>query len=75
MVRERTARLVELFTTARDAALDVGVSTGQLKPVGRWRQPFYITADAAPVVRSPAVRDAALLKLGAMFPGMVRRVQ
>jgi hypothetical protein len=42
MTRERNARLAELFTAARDAALDVGVTTGQLTPKGTWHQPYYI---------------------------------
>ena len=70
--RERTARLAELFVAARDAALDVGVSTGRLKPVGRWRQPSYIAETVIAPIRSPAVRDITLAQLGAEFPGMVR---
>jgi hypothetical protein len=73
MTRERNARLVELFVTARDAALDVGVTTGQLKPRGSWRLPSYISAEVrtAPI-RSPGVRDITLAQLGVQFPGMVR---
>ena len=74
MARERTARLAELFTAARDAAMDVGVSTGRLKPVGKWRQPSYIAEVSVASIRSPGVRDITLAQLGVMFPGMVRRV-
>jgi len=74
MTRERDDRLAELFVAARDAEMDVGVTTGHLKPVGSWKLPSYIvTTDEPPVIRSPAVRDAALMKLNAMFPGIVRR--
>ena len=70
--RESRARLTELFTAARDAAMDVGVTTGQLKPQGTWRLPSYVRAEPRQVLRSPAARDAALAKLGVMFPGIVR---
>jgi hypothetical protein len=70
--RERTVRLAESFTVARDAALEVLVATGQAKPVGSWKQPLYIRASRPPVVRSPATRDTALAKLGRMFPGIVK---
>lgn len=52
--------------------MEVLVSSGQAKPIGSWKQPTYVRADRAPVVRSPATRDAALRKLGAMLPGVVR---
>ena len=71
--RERTVRLSEAFTAARDAALEVLVSTGQAKPVGSWKQPAYVRATRPQPVRSPATRDAVLAKLGAMFPGIVKR--
>jgi hypothetical protein len=72
--RERNVRLAESFTAARDAAMEVLVATGQAKPVGSWKQPPYIRAAKGPVVRGPATRDAALAKLGAMFPGIVKRL-
>ena len=74
LTRERNVRLAESFITARDASLDVLVSTGQAKPVGAWKQPPYVRAAKAQPVRSPATRDAALAKLGAMFPGIVTRL-
>lgn len=71
--RERQERLTELFVAARDASLDVLVSTGRAKPVGAWRLPSYARAEASQPIRSPAARDATLAKLGVMFPGMVTR--
>lgn len=65
--------MTELYVAARDAALDVLVSSGQAKPVGAWKQPAYVRASQPPVLRTPASRDAALAKLGAMFPGIVKR--
>lgn len=73
--RERQARLVEGFTVARDAAMDVLVSSGQAKSVGPWKKPAYIRAErsaAVQAVRSPATRDAKLAELAALIPGMVR---
>jgi hypothetical protein len=72
VARESRERLTELFVAARDAALDVLVSTGQAKAKGSWRLPAYISSDR-PSQRSPAARDATLAKLSVMFPGMVRR--
>jgi hypothetical protein len=69
---ERRLRRADLFTAARDATLDVGVSTGQLKSHGGWRQPSYLRGDrASQVMRTPATRDAALAYLEAQ--GMLRR--
>jgi hypothetical protein len=73
LAREGRERLTELFVAARDAGLDVLVSTGQAKPKGAWRLPPYARPESTPSVRNPAVRDATLAKLGMMFPGMVRR--
>jgi hypothetical protein len=64
MARERTARLAELFMAARDAALDVGVSTGQLKAKGSWGLPFYIEP-------RQSVASRGLRQLVADFPGNV----
>jgi hypothetical protein len=74
--REGHDRLAELFVAARDAALDVLVSTGQAKPKGTWSRPPYIEATPPPPPRTAALadRDAMLAQLGAMFPG-ARRVQ
>jgi hypothetical protein len=74
LVRERDARLAESFVTARDAALEVLVATGQAKPKGAWKQPPYIRSRWPDLVRGPATRDATLAKLGAMFPGIVKRL-
>ena len=75
VVREERARLTELFMAVRDAQLDVLVATQQVKPRGTWRLPAYIASSDAPTAAlgTPAQRDRALARLGAMFPGMVRR--
>jgi hypothetical protein len=72
--REGRDRLAELFVAARDAAVDVLVTTGQAKPKGTWRRPSYIESEA-PRPRTTADRDATLAKIGAMFPDAVRRIQ
>ena len=68
MARERIARLAELFTAARDASLDVGVSTGRLTAKGAWRPPFYIVPDSD---QRAAARKRGLAQLAADFPGNV----
>jgi hypothetical protein len=73
VAREGRERLAELFVAFRDAALDVLVNTGQAKPKGTWRQPPYIHSEAPQPLRSPAIRDKELARLGVMFPGMVRK--
>jgi len=70
--RESRERLVERFTAARDAHLDVLVTTGSAKARGTWRLPAYARSDQPQELRSPAERDRALLQLGIMFPGIVR---
>lgn len=74
VARERQARLAEAFTASRDAGLDVLVTSGQAKPVGTWRQPPYVRAErsSAPVLRTPAARDATLARLAALIPGIVK---
>ena len=72
LARERRERLAELFTAFRDAALDVLVSTGQAKPRGTWRLPAYARPERVEAVRTPAERDRALARLGALIPGSVR---
>lgn len=67
MTRERNARLVELFVTARDAALDVGVTTGQLTSKGSWGLPSYI--ETGP--QRQAIARRGLRQLIADFPGNV----
>ena len=42
VARESRNRLTELFVAARDADLDVGVSTGRLTTKGAWHQPSYL---------------------------------
>jgi hypothetical protein len=68
MVRERTARLAELFTAARDASLDVGVSTGHLTSKGAWHLPSYILPDSD---QRLAARKRGLGQLVADFPGNI----
>jgi hypothetical protein len=70
MTRERNARLAELFVTARDAALDVGVTTGQLTAKGSWGLPFYVRPDAE---QRQAAAKRGLAQLMADFPGNVAR--
>jgi hypothetical protein len=72
ITREGRERLAERFAAARDAHLDVLVSTGAVKARGAWRLPAYARSEAPQELRSPAERDRALLRLGMMFPGMVR---
>lgn len=67
VARERRSRMAELFAAARDAALDVGVATGQLKPKGSWHLPPYIDS---PEQRTDATRRG-LAQLMADFPGNV----
>lgn len=74
LARERRERLTEQFTAARDAALEVLVSTGQAKPLGAWRLPSYARPPAGGArQRTPAERDRALAALAVMYPGVVRR--
>ena len=68
MGRERTARLAELFTAARDAELDVGVSTGRLTAKGTWHQPSYMAETAG---QRQAIARRGLRQLMADFPGNV----
>ncbi len=69
VTRERNDRLVELFVTARDAALDVGVSTGRLTAKGSWGQPSYIPAPDSG--QRQAIARRGLRRLIADFPGNV----
>jgi hypothetical protein len=73
VAREGRERLTELFVAFRDADLDVLVNTGQAKPKGTWRLPSYVRSEAPAPLRSPAIRDKELARIGAMFPGMVRK--
>jgi hypothetical protein len=76
ITRESRDRLAELFVTARDAGMDVLVSSGQATPKGRWKLPSYIRGEAPrarPVAPPKADREATLAKLAEMFPDAVRR--
>jgi hypothetical protein len=75
--RQGRDRLAELFVAARDAAMDVLVSTGQATPKGTWRRPSYIESEAPqrPAAKTTADRDAMLAQLSAAFPNSVRRIQ
>jgi hypothetical protein len=73
-LREGRERLAELYVGVRDGYVAGNVGMGKAKSVGARRLPSYLAPVAAPIVRSPAVRDAALAKLGAQFPGIVRRL-
>lgn len=70
IVRERKERLADLFWAARDAAIDVGVSTRALKPERGYKRPSYV--ETPEPERTPATRDAMLRQLAGLFPGMVR---
>jgi hypothetical protein len=68
MARERTDRLAELFVAARDADLDVGVSTGRLTARGAWSQPSYLSNPDGQRQTNP---NRGLRQLMADFPGNV----
>jgi len=72
--RMQNVRLGEMFIACRDALLDAMVRTGQAKPKGSWRLPSYMRSSAPQEERTPATRDAALVKLGRLIPGLVRGV-
>lgn len=65
----------EMYVTGRDAHVAGALQAGQVKPIGVYRAPEYTRefGQSGQPVRSPASRDAALAKLGAMFPGIVKR--
>jgi hypothetical protein len=72
LTRENRGRLVELYTGVRDGYVAANVSLGKAKAKGD------ITPTYARIVRpaptgTPAERDATLVRLGIMFPGIVRR--
>lgn len=73
--RESRERLVELYVGVRDGYVSGNVSVGRARFKGGYQAPRYVrqTSGGETVLRSPAERDRALAKLGAMFPGMVRR--
>lgn len=72
VAREHRGQRAVIFEAARDAALAVHDVMGA-KFTPPLRAPWYIeVADQPQVIRTPARRDRALAKLGAMFPGMVK---
>ena len=71
--REARQRLTELYVGVRDGYVAGNVAAGKAKWTGAGEHtPSYARSDV-PILRSPAVRDATLAKLGAMIPGIVRR--
>ena len=73
IAREGRERLAELYVGVRDGYVAGRVAGGASTWKGDGEHvPSYARSDV-PVQRSPAVRDSTLAKLGAMFPGMVRR--
>lgn len=73
LTADRRARMRDDFHVARDAGLEVLVSSGYAKARGSWRQPAYVQQARPPVERTPAARDRMLAKLGSMLPGVVVR--
>lgn len=73
--RESRDRLVELYVGVRDGYVSGNVSLKRARFKGGHQDPPYVRRleAADTVLRSPATRDQELAKLGAMFPGMVRR--
>ena len=72
--REGRERLTELYVGVRDGYVAGNVSVGRAKWKGGSQVPAYAEHTNRPVIqRSPAIRDEALAKLGAMYPGIVRR--
>lgn len=73
--RESRDRLVELYVGVRDGYVSANVTLNRARFRGGYQAPRYVRAERAEEVvrRSPTVRDQELAKLGAMFPGMVRR--
>ena len=74
--RESRDRLVELYVGVRDGYVsgEVDARAGR-KFRGGYQVPRYVKRASGDelVLRSPEARDQELAKLGAMFPGMVRR--
>ena len=73
--RESRDRLVELYVGVRDGYVSANVSLNRARFRGGYQVPRYVRRAESDelVLRSPAARDEELAKLGAMFPGMVRR--
>ena len=73
IVREGRARLAELYAGVRDGYVAGNVAAGKARWSGGGEHVPSCARSDVPVERSPAIRDSTLAKLGAMFPGMVRR--
>ena len=73
--RESRDRLVELYVGVRDGYVSAEVQLQRTKFRGGYQVPGYVKRASGEelVQRSPEARDRELAKLGAMFPGMVRR--
>ena len=73
--RESRDRLVELYVGVRDGYVSANVTLNRAKFRGGYQVPRYVRKASGEelVLRSPEARDQELAKLGAMFPGMVRR--
>lgn len=70
--REGRDRLTELYVGVRDGYVAANVSLGLAKAKGDIT-PRYARSSEPEPQRSPAVRDAALARLGELYPGMVVR--
>jgi hypothetical protein len=70
--RESRDRLAELYVGVRDGWVAGKVQVGEVKWIGAAHVPSYARPEAAPV-RSAEAQRATLARLGAMFPGTVRR--
>jgi hypothetical protein len=73
-VREGRERLAELYVGVRDGYVAGRVAAGASTWKGGEHVPSYARSERPPTLRSPAVRDLTLAKLGVAFPGMVRRL-
>ena len=73
--RESRDRLVELYVGVRDGYVSGNVALNRAKFRGGYQVPRYVKRASGDelVLRSPEARDQELARLGAMFPGMVRR--
>jgi hypothetical protein len=73
--RQSRDHLTELYVGVRDGYVAGNATLSRVRFKGGYRAPGYVRRAEAqePVMRSPAERDRELAKLGAMFPGMVRR--
>lgn len=72
VLREGRERLAELYVGVRDGYVAANVALKRATAKGDIT-PSYARAPEPEVQRSPAIRDAALARLGEMYPGMVVR--